>query len=338
MSAPAPIEEPPPPGGPPIGSGPPPSTGGSSQGACFAKITDRNCTYNTATRRYDLRIAAMWDNGTHAHWEIDNGGESKMIYTKNFTHTEPLSAPGMKSVELLVHNVNNSLLCKDSTEVYCGPGSATGKDIDMIIDVKDVVKTGLIDVRVIVAPYININGLRLLSYVESPLNVTNVRMEGNTSLSSISVPARVAEDKSYTVHTASTNLLAGKNVSLLYKVRIDNPGEYKLMAVANYSGTSQRVTKTLKATNCPQAFPVLAVSPSGLCFEYATPCDKPEGWTIVEKCPDATQPEESNPWPLVILIIIVVVAALLIFKNRERLRGISLRRKPKEELPRFEEE
>ncbi|MBI4173214.1 MAG: hypothetical protein HY519_00670, partial [Candidatus Aenigmarchaeota archaeon] len=305
VSPPAPAGPAPPPGGPFIGSGQtPPSTSAGGTGRCYAKITDRNCTYNSATRRYDLRIAAIWDNGTHAHWEID-GTPGKKIYTKNFTHVEPLSAPGMKSVKAEVHNVNDSLLCLDSSEVYCGPGSTSGKDLDLIIDVRDVVKTGLIDVRVIVAPYMDINALRLQNYVESPLNVSSVRLEGNSSLAGISGPVRVAEDKTYTLYTATTNLMAGKNVSLLYKLRIDEPGEYKLMAIANYSGTL-RVTKTIKATNCPQAFEVLAVSQDGsLCLPYTTPCDVPPGWIQVERCPDEAPPqEESSILPLIILIII----------------------------------
>ena len=344
VSAPAPTGPTPPPGGPVIGSGPtPPTAGGSSPGRCFAKIIDRNCTYNAATRRYDLRISAIWDNGTHAHWEIDGTPGAKM-YVKNFAHVEPLSAPGMKSVKVPVHNVNDSLLCMDSTEVYCGPGSSSGKDLDVTIDVRDVVKTGLVDVRVIVAPYVDINALRLQNYIESPLNVSSVRIEGNTSLSSISGPVRVAEDKSYTLYTASTNLAAGRNISVLYKIRIDNPGEYKLMAVANYSAML-RVSKTVKATNCPQTFQVLAVSPSdaSLCLPYTTPCDVPPGWMIVERCPDEAPVQESSILPLIILIIIVVIIAALLYKKRDALREKlgsirNRRRAQKEELPRFEEE
>lgn len=326
------------------GSGPgPPGTGGQGLGACYVKILSKNCTYNTDTRRYDVALIAEWDNGTHAHWIIEDNTGPK-IYTKNFTHVEPVSAPGVKTVKAVVHNVNDSTLCFASEQIYCGPGTSTGKDLDIIFDVKDVVKIGTNDVRIIATPYRDITPVRLQSFTDSALVVGNIRVEGNSSLSGVSGPLRIQENASYNVYTITMNLAAGMNISVHYKLNITSPGQYTLMAVANYSGKTQRVTKTIKATTCSQAYSILAVGPSGVCSQFTTPCDKPPGWQEVGVCPDQiekpVQQGGDNTLLIVIIVVIIIVLAVLGYRYRDQIRE-KLHRSPsrrkQEEMPSLNE-
>lgn len=318
-------------------------SGSQPFGRCYAKIESRNCTYNPNTRRYDVSLFAAWDNGTHAHWDIEDN-EGPRMYVRNFTHVEQMSGPGLKNIKVEVHNgTDNAVhgtLCFDATEIYCGPGTSTGKDLDLIIDVKGVLKTGNTDLRVVAVPYADISGARIQSYIESPINVANYRVEGNTSIAGTSGPIRTAEDRSYNVYTTTTNLAARGNTSIVYRLNIDQPGEYKLIAVANYSGKSERITKTIKVTNCPQAYGVLAVGPSGACVDFTTPCDVPAGWDIVDACPEELPAEEDNTLLIITVIILLVVLLALSYRYRdrigERLSKLKRKKKVQEEMPSFE--
>ena len=321
-----------------IGSGS--SSNGGSPGRCYAKIESKNCTYNTATRRYDVSLSASWDNGTHAHWIVEDDAGPK-IYTKSFTGTDPLSGPGLKNIKVVVHNANDSTICMASDTIYCGPGTTTGKDIDLLFDVKDVVKTGSNDVRIIVIPYNDISNARVISYTDASLSVTRPLVSGNASVAGVSGPARVTENNSYLVYTISGSLQAGKNISISYALNISRPGEYKLIAVANYSGKQDRFTKTIKATNCPQAYKVVATNPSitGSCKDFDTPCDVPPGWSVVDRCPsNETVKQQDNTMLVILLTIVVAVIAALAYKYRDSIREKLQRKQQKEELPKFDEE
>ncbi len=323
------------------GTGPgPPGQQTQGMGACYVKITSKNCTYNTNTRRYDATLNAEWDNGTHAHGNIDDDPGQK-IYLKNFTVTKPLAGPGVKIVKVDVHNVNDSILCFASEQIYCGPGTAAGKDLDMIFDVKDIMKLGTSNVRIIAIPYTAITPARVQSFTESTLAVSGVRVEGNTSLSGVSGPLRVQENKSYNVYTVTTNLAAGTNISIAYNLDIRSPGEYTLIAVANYSGKTQRVMKTIKATACPQAYSVFAVGPSGACLQFTTPCDVPPGWDEVGVCPDdverPVEEQQDNTLLIIIIVIVIIILAILIYRYsdeiKEKLQKIRGKKHSDEEMP-----
>ncbi len=326
------------------GTGPgPPGTVSQGLGACYVKIVSRNCTYNVNTRRYDVSLNAEWVNGTHAHWIIEDNTGPK-IYLRNFSQTEPVAAPGVKTVKAVVHDVNDSTLCFASEQIYCGPGTTTGKDLDITFDIKDVVKTGTNDVRIIVMPYTAITPFRIQSFTDSALGVSGVRVEGNTSLSGVSGPLRIQENKSYNVYTVTTNLAPGANVSVAYKLDVASQGEYTLIAVANYSGKTERVTKTIKATSCPQSYSVIAVGPSGACLQFTTPCDIPPGWDEVGVCPDDIEPVEEqgdNTLLIIIIVIVIIVLAVLGYRYsddiKEKIQKIRGKKRPDEEMPNLEE-
>ena len=310
-------------------------------GACYANIISKNCTYNPDTRRYDLSLTAEWENGTHVHWIVEDNTGPKM-YIRNFSHTEPLAAPGVKTIKVAVHNANDSTLCLDTDQIYCGPGTTTGKDLDMIIDVKSVLKLGTNDLRILAVSYKDIPSARIQGLIDSGLTVSGVTVEGNTSLAGISGPIRVQENKSYSMYTATTNLVAGGNVSVHYRLNVTRAGEYTIIAIANYSGKTEKITKIIKATSCPQTYNVLAIS-NGVCKQFTTPCDVPAGWKEVNACPDVNaQPvQEDNTLLIVVVIIVIVVAGVLGYKYRDQIeeRLGNIRKKKGhsgEEMPNFD--
>ncbi|HLD39246.1 MAG TPA: hypothetical protein VJB05_02960, partial [archaeon] len=309
---------------------------------CYARIQEKNCTYNSATRRYDISLTGSWANGTHAHWDIADDPD-RQVYLYNYTRIKPVAGPGWNTVKIAVHNVNDTQLCADTSTVYCGPGTSTGKNVDVIFDVKDVLNTGVNTVKIIVVPYVDISYIRVYSYTENTLNVTRPWVEGNTSLAGISGPVSVVENKTYDVFAMSTNLAATKNVSLVYNLQTNRPGKYTLIAVANYSGKSERYTKTITVTNCPKTYKVYARSDNDntICMEFSTPCDVPAvGWTLVERCDTQEQPIPSAGFDFtwIIILIIIVLLVLLAYKYRDRIRERTQRprRTFKEELPSFE--
>ncbi|MFA4819802.1 MAG: hypothetical protein WC613_02465, partial [Candidatus Aenigmatarchaeota archaeon] len=325
---------------PALGPGPtqPPKT---TALVCYAKIEAKNCTYNSATRRYDISLTGSWANGTHAHWDIADDPD-KQIYVKNYTRIKPVAAPGWNTVKIAVHNVNDTQVCADTSTVYCGPGTSTGKNVDMIFDVKDVLNTGVNTVKIIVVPYVDISYIRVYSYTENTLNISRPWVEGNTSLAGVSGPVSVVENKTYDVYAMTTGLAATKNVSLVYSLQTSRPGKYTLIAVANYSGKSERFTKTITVTNCPKTYKVYARNDNDntICMEFSTPCDVPAGWSKVERCDAQEQPQTAKPFDLtwIIVLIIVILIVVVAYRYRERIREKTQRRGriSREELPSFE--
>ncbi|RLJ02572.1 MAG: hypothetical protein DRP11_02880, partial [Candidatus Aenigmatarchaeota archaeon] len=45
--------------------------------------------------------------------------------------------------------------------------------------------------------------------------------------------------------------------------------------------------------------PTKAIGPAGECVEFSTPCDVPEGWSVVDRCPEPYR----VPWELLIIIL-----------------------------------
>ena len=309
---------------------------------CHAKIDAKNCTYNSATRRYDISLTGSWANGTHAHWDISDDPHIQ-IYLYNYTRIKPVATPGWNTVKIAVHNVNDTLLCSDTSTVYCGPGTSTGKNVDVIFDVKDVLNTGMNTVKIIVVPYVDISYIRVYSYTENTLNVSRPWVEGNTSLAGISGPVAVVENKTYDVYAMSTSLAATKNVSMVYTLQTSRLGKYTLIAYANYSGKSERYTKTITVTSCHDTYRVYARNDNDntICMQFDTRCDVPVvGWTIVEGCVAQQPPTPSVgldlTWIIILLIIILLVALAYRYRDRIRDRINKPRRIPREEMPSFE--
>ena len=66
---------------------------------------------------------------------------------------------------------------------------------------------------------------------------------------------------------------------------------------------------------------------TGECIEYPTPCDVPEGWTVVESCPkgdivDEPQAQEGMPWSLILFVVILVVIGGYYLKKTGRLEKV----------------
>ncbi len=304
--------------GPQLPPGVEPQTG---DGSCYAEIVEKRCTYNDISRRYDIYLSAVWDNGTHAHWEIENNLGPK-LYAYVFNHTEQMAGPGLKRIKLLVHNASDDNLCFVSNSIYCGPGSSDGREVDLIFDIKDSVGLGRTDVRMIVVPYTDIDFARIATHVDSRANVTFLRAEGNRSQIGVS-KNRVQLDQTYNVHTYSTRLEAGRNISIIYNMDMQQPGQYDMFSLVNYSDKEFRFEKSIKVSSCPQTYSVLAKGPSGVCRDFSTPCDVPAGWDQVPDCdftPIKPIEGEDNTMLLALAALLVILLGAVGYKYRRRIR------------------
>lgn len=73
-----------------------------------------------------------------------------------------------------------------------------------------------------------------------------------------------------------------------------------------------------------------AISPTGECKEFPTPCDVPANWTKVEKCPIVEEPEIEKPSEIIKLIIVAIVASIVLivyFKGRLKIKKRKIKRK-----------
>ncbi len=288
---------------------------------CSAKIVNKSCTYNDLSRRYDLFVSARWANGTHAHWEIEDNLGPK-IYTYVFNHTEQLAGPGLKRIKILVHNESDENQCFVSDVIYCGQGTGGNEEVDVFYDVKDVLKIGLNDLRVVVVPYVDMDFVRIVNNFDSRANVTFLKAEGNLSETGTS-SNRVQLEKTYFAYTHGTRLEAGRNVSFLYTMNTMDVGDYDIFTLVNYSDKQARFNKTVKVTVCPQSYSVLAKGPTGACRSFATSCDVPTGWSTVPSCDLETLPVqqgEDNTLLMILVVILVVVAAVLGYRYREKIK------------------
>ncbi|HLC67317.1 MAG TPA: hypothetical protein VJI12_00365, partial [archaeon] len=327
-------------GSPASGTAPPPQgfTNATKIGSCYANIEARGCTYNAATRRYDLYISAAWDNGTHAHWSIEDNDGPK-VYSKRFNHTEQMAGPGLKDVRIEVHNVNDTLLCYDSEPIYCGAGTAAGKDVDVLFDVKSVLPVSISKVRIIAVPYKDIDFAGIFVYTDSSIGLSDPRLEGNRSEAGLSGPVRVFSNGSYSLYTITTAMQAGRNISLTYNILPQNAGRYKFIVVANYSGKSDTFTKTVDISSCSNTNPVVAIDAKGNCKSFPTICDVPSnGWNTVERCTQPLeQPKSESPIGGAIAVLVIIIIIGVGYRYRDRIKERLKRRKDATEV-RFDDE
>ena len=275
-------------------------------------------------------MSAAWDNGTHAHWNIEDNPGPK-VYSKRFNHTEQMAGPGLKDVLLVVHNVNDTLvLCQDDEKIYCGAGTTTGKDVDVIFDVKNVLQMGTSRMRIIAVPYKDLDFVGLFVYTDSSITLSNPVLQGNMSEAGLSGPIRrIYDNKSYSLYTITTAMQANKNISLTYNMLPSVAGRYTFVTVANYSGQSDSFTKTVDFSSCADTNPIVAQDSSGNCKSFPTICDLPKGWNVAERCatPVEKPVPEGSPAGGVIVVLIIIIVLAIGYRYRDRIREKLKRKK-----------
>lgn len=99
-----------------------------------------------------------------------------------------------------------------------------------------------------------------------------------------------------------TELLAVNNTHYTYLAHLDS---FSLFAIA------AEPAKQGEQIACAQVI-TPAVSPSGMCQEFPTPCDVPSGWQTVEKCPQQQQEPrlEQQPAPQLSMDFLLGVATV----------------------------
>ncbi|MEM7819384.1 MAG: hypothetical protein QXD48_00980 [Candidatus Aenigmatarchaeota archaeon] len=293
---------------------------------CYIDIISKNCSFNPRINRYDATMRVIWNGGDHAHGKIEDE-ESKMMRTKEFKHTIQLGTPGMKKIEAYVHNPENKLICYNSTEIYCGAGPTIGNLFDVIREMKDTTRTGWIDVKLHIIPYITLSDFTLTEHVEKNLTVINRTVYGNTSAVISTGPSTVSLEKDYSAYSWKLDLESGKNVTISYKVGINKEGEYKFFSKSKYLNEVREEEKYLLVSNCHQIKTTWARNNlTGTCTSFKTPCDVPSfGWKIVpEGCPTEEgvtiipkSTEEGFDFGMIILIIIIIIIVAVLFMKRE---------------------
>lgn len=284
---------------------------------CSITIQSKSCSFDEETNRYDVEINAVWEGGEHAHGMID-GDESRRITIPRFDFTRTLAGPGLKAVRAEVHDSEDNVLCSDKDEVFCAGETTTG-ELSIVRDLDDVVQVGTSDVAVSVISPAAVS-VKLVEKVDSRITVRGLSVSGNTSSASITGPAPDFEDVQMNSYTIEAEVEANKPLIFSYMADIFDEGDYKFIADATALGETERNEKTVRATSCTQTFSVKAISPDGICIDFVTACDVPEDWTIVERCPEETEPTEESPLLLIIVIIIIAVIAIVGIKYKDRIR------------------
>lgn len=306
---------------------------------CEIEISSKACSYNPTVQRYVAVMNVNWTNGNHAHGKIDEF-ESRKYTDYEFTYSYESGTPGTKSLKAYVHDSNNRMLCQATDTIYCGAGTTTGNVLDVIRDMPDVARPGLIDVKFDIIPYQFIQNFELKEYVEKDLEVSGRTMQGNTSAVILGGPSTSTEQHEYFhVYSWGTDLEENKNATISYKIKIDGEGEYHFIAKAKFHDQEKEYERYLFVTTCPQTTPVFAKHPeTGDCHQFKTSCDAAEmGYGIVESCiepPPYTPPPEEFDWVSVLIIVITVVVLVILWVKREAIKQrIEEWRSGKEEEP-----
>jgi len=82
---------------------------------CSITLDSYSCNYNEETGRWVVTATATWSGGDHAHISIDCDIDGP-YYDSPFTRTKVLFTPGSKSVQGIVHDYYNNVLCQTPVE------------------------------------------------------------------------------------------------------------------------------------------------------------------------------------------------------------------------------
>jgi len=292
---------------------------------CEVAITSQGCAYDPAAKRYTASMGVKWSNGDHAHGKIGDQDSGSIKYTvSEFTYTYQLGTPGSMNLKAYVHDANDKLLCSSTSTIYCGAGNTTGVVVDVVRNMPDKPKPGWVDVKFDIRPYNLIQNFELSEYVEKNLSVADRKIEGNISTTVFGGPSTVSENsKEYSVYTWKTDLDAGKNATISYRVNLDKEGEYRFNAKVKFYDQERSYEKFVLVTSCSQTTPVLAKNAkTGACSRFPTACDVPAGYVIVETCaePPPPPPQEGFDWLSLIIVLIVAIVLALAWVKREAIQ------------------
>ena len=102
---------------------------------CSITLDSYSCDYNEETGRWVVTATATWSGGDHAHISIDCDIDGP-YYDSPFTRTKVLFTPGSKSVQGIVHDYDNNVLCQTPVE-YVDCEGTSDSDGDGIPDSED---------------------------------------------------------------------------------------------------------------------------------------------------------------------------------------------------------
>ena len=307
-----------------------PATGASSFNvvapSCVAAITNSSCRFNATTRRYVVNAAATWNSflTDHAHIDIE-GDFSEKLMAHSITFSREQAGSGLKTVRVVVHNMNDSTVCQDQKQVLCdGGGTAEGTGLSIIRSIPDTVNLGISKMRLSVINDKDANDFQLSENIPASLNISSMKLLGNSSEFTVSGPAAGGESNTYTIRG---RLKGNENISLAYDVDFAYEGSYEFYSRAAYSGQARTETKTVYATSCVQTNAVFAER-NGECRQFSTSCAVPAGWNIVSNCPSAYKAQEEpidliSIMAVVIIVVILVIAYVYRDKIREKFEEMS---------------
>ncbi|HLD85799.1 MAG TPA: NEW3 domain-containing protein, partial [archaeon] len=305
----------------------PADCGSNATGSCSVQITSKNCTFIPSTNRYQVETRVNWGGGDHAHVSVD-GDVSQKKYS-SFTSINTLSGPGYKQIIAEVHNSTDGLRCNAATQIFCAPGGSTsGRNVDVVRNFNSPVRSGRYVMPLKIIPYVDIQGFVLKESVDSALAASGFSYSGNTSPVIMSQSSSIEGGKTYNVYTFTTDLQSYRNMTIAYDLTLSTEGTYTVYwSYTAYGATvTENPKKSISVTDCPQTFPVYAVSPTGECRQFANSCKQPADWMFVEKCPDVVippQPPTEQPVDntlLIILIIILVIILIIVIKYRQEIK------------------
>ncbi len=335
-----------PPGGGGGGGGNGTGNGTGTAEKCEVLRFKAECVFSRTTNRYTVSAEMTWNGGDHAHAIIgDDTGPLK--YTdKTFAASRVIATPGKIAVKPVVHDADDDVLCsKPEQEVLCLAGNATSTpEVQIFRRMPEVASPGPVQVELVMQPLENAANFTITEHAEQSLPITNVIITGNQTLvrRNSTTAASLESNRTLTAWSFNTALKKGQNITIAYTVSPLEERDYKFFYVANISGDIvQEKQFNLFITTCPQKTPVWASGPGGACIRYRVACMVPQGWTIVEKCPETPPPggggEGGDSTAFIVAVVIVIIILVLGYKKREQIREWIRERtnKQEEEMPGF---
>ncbi|MBI4896349.1 MAG: PEGA domain-containing protein [Candidatus Aenigmarchaeota archaeon] len=288
---------------------------------CKIKISTASCNFNKDSNRYDVSFAVNWTGGDHAHASVDLEGAKQPYRDKNFVYSGQQGVPGFKTLNANVHDATDHVICSDQSQIYCGPGNATGSVVDVIRSMPEIVSFGNVTITLQIIPYQDIATFELDEYVEPTFLPRNIIINGNTSSVQQANPYNAIDGKNYNVYAFTTPLTKSKTINISYTISAQKAGTFTFIALAKYNGEQKKKSVDLDVTSCMETHPVYAVNDAGECQQFKTSCDVDtlQGWSIVTECPTTEQQPaiktQDTTWMIIFIIVLVVIVGVAYYKR-----------------------